>query len=145
MPVDPYTEIGYFETIAQMEQAVLDHAADIVLMGITPTYPSEKYGYILPMDNGGYRFIEKPDAVRAEELIRQGALWNGGVFAFRTGYLLGVLAEKGLPEDYETLYNTYGTMRKISFDYEIVEQASSIAVVPFHGVWKDGSLLVFCV
>ncbi len=137
MPVDPYTEIGYFETIVQMEQAVLDHAADIVLMGITPTYPSEKYGYILPMDNGGYRFIEKPDAVRAEELIRQGALWNGGVFAFRTGYLLGVLAEKGLPEDYETLYNTYGAMRKISFDYEIVEQASSIAVVPFHGVWKD--------
>lgn len=137
MPVDPYTDMRYFETIAQMERAVLDHTADLVLMGITPTYPSEKYGYILPLQDGGCRFVEKPDAARAEKLIHQGALWNGGVFGFRIGYLLGLLSQKGLPDDYQALYSVYGTMRKISFDYEVAERASSIAVVPFHGVWKD--------
>lgn len=137
MPVDPYTEMGYFETVAQMEQAVRDGAADIVLMGITPAYPSEKYGYILPAEDGGRRFIEKPEAARAEELIRRGALWNGGVFAFRAGYLLALLAERGIPDGYRALYDGYAGLRKISFDYEVVERASSIAVVPFRGVWKD--------
>ena len=40
MPCDPYTEIGYFETIARMVECVHDDVAELVLMGITPTYPS---------------------------------------------------------------------------------------------------------
>ncbi len=48
MPCDPYTEIGYFETIARMVECVKQDVAELVLMGITPTYPSEKYGYVVP-------------------------------------------------------------------------------------------------
>ena len=42
MPCDPYTEIGYFETIARMVECVQHDVAELVLMGITPTYPSAK-------------------------------------------------------------------------------------------------------
>ena len=48
MPCDPYTEAGYFHTIAKMVQCVERNVADLVLMGITPTYPSAKYGYVVP-------------------------------------------------------------------------------------------------
>ena len=48
MPCDPYTELGYFETIGKMVECVKQNVADLVLMGIQPTYPSEKYGYVVP-------------------------------------------------------------------------------------------------
>ena len=44
MPCDVYTESGYFRTIASMASAVEQDAADIVLMGIEPDCPSEKFG-----------------------------------------------------------------------------------------------------
>ena len=52
MPCDVYTENGYFDTIARMAQAVEQGAADIVLMGIEPCCPSEKFGYIVPSGDG---------------------------------------------------------------------------------------------
>ena len=48
MPCDPYTEGRYFQTIAEMTEAVQNNVADLVLMGIKPTYPSAKYGYVIP-------------------------------------------------------------------------------------------------
>lgn len=61
-------------------------------MGIEPTYPSSKYGYILPENEERISsvrgFREKPDEETAQRYIEQGALWNGGIFAFRLGYLL---------------------------------------------------------
>ena len=61
-------------------------------MGIEPTYPSEKYGYIIPDTPAPVStvsmFKEKPTKEIAEQYISQGALWNGGVFAFRLGYVL---------------------------------------------------------
>ena len=94
MPCDPYTEAGYFHTIAKMVQCVERNVADLVLMGITPTYPSVKYGYVVPaaqvsgdkFQSSGYlkvsRFTEKPSVEVAKALLKQHALWNGGVFAF---------------------------------------------------------------
>lgn len=143
MPVDPYTEQEYFETIKRMEQAVKDNAADIVLMGIDPTYPSEKYGYILPKVavSGTYaaveRFIEKPKLSEASELLTRGALWNGGVFALRLGYLIRRLEAEYGPTSFRALRDRYHDLKKISFDYEVVEKTESIAVVPFRGMWKD--------
>ena len=143
MPVDPYTESGYFETIIEMERAVRENAADIVLMGITPTYPSEKYGYILPEDTKceGCRkvkkFVEKPNESYANALIDRGALWNGGVFAFKLGYLIDQLTEQAAPLKYDAMRKYYGKMRAISFDYEVVERARSVAVISFDGMWRD--------
>ncbi len=142
LPVDVFADLEYFTTLLRMEQAVLDNAADLVLMGIAPDHPSEKFGYILPtaQRDGVYPvrgFVEKPDAVRAAGLLAEGAFWNGGVFAFRLGYLMAIVAKQRPDGDFATLLAQYGTLRKISFDYEVVEKATSIAMVPYRGRWKD--------
>ena len=144
MPCDPYTDIGYFETINRMVECVNQNVAELVLMGITPTYPSEKYGYVVPVadsGNGIYqdvaRFTEKPTIAMAEELLRQNAFWNGGVFAFRLGYMMGIVRKYMASDSFEDTRVRYSEFPKISFDYEVVEKAKSVAVVPFNGEWKD--------
>lgn len=143
MPVDPYTGQGYFETLSKMERAVRDGAADIVLMGIDPTYPSEKYGYIVPdgQTAGGYtkvaRFVEKPDLPSAKRLIDEGARWNGGVFAVRLGYIVETLQLGIADRSFESIRAHYSDLAKNSFDYEVVEKAQSIAMIPYKGMWKD--------
>lgn len=145
MPCDPFTESGYFEVITQMARFVEQNVADLVLMGITPTYPSEKYGYIVPdylcCDNIEYRtvnnFTEKPTADKAKELISMGALWNGGVFAFRLGYIVDVVEQYIKLDLFSEVVSRYKEFPKISFDYEVVEKAKSIAVVQYDGQWKD--------
>ena len=142
MPCDPYTEAGYFQTVRRMADAVSGNVADLVLMGITPTYPSPKYGYIVPdVSCDGYstvrRFTEKPTVEVAVELLAQGALWNGGVFAFRLGYLMNIVRKYMRAGSFEETRSRYAEFLKISFDYEVVEKAKSVAVVSFTGEWKD--------
>ena len=144
MPCDPYTEAGYFETIRRMADAVKNDAAELVLMGIRPTYPSAKYGYVVPMpdndESGIYRvsrFTEKPDVPTAGRLISEGAFWNGGVFAFRLGYMTDIVARYIKADTFAEIRSRYGEFPKISFDYEVAEKAQSVAVVPFAGEWKD--------
>ncbi len=142
MPSDPYTDENYFRTIGQMADAVEHGVADLVLMGIEPTYVSTKYGYIIPQSTqeAAYMvecFTEKPNTERARELINGGALWNGGVFAFRLGYLTDIVRKYVQAGSFQEVRNRYGELPKISFDYEVAEKAQSVAVVPFHGVWKD--------
>lgn len=142
MPSDPYTDDNYFRTIGQMVDAVEHSVADLVLMGIEPTYASTKYGYIVPQSSNGIIhkvecFTEKPNEERAKELIDSGALWNGGVFAFRLGYLTDIIKQYMQADTFREARNHYGEFPKISFDYEVAEKARSVAVVPFNGVWKD--------
>lgn len=146
MPCDPYTEIGYFETIARMVECVKQDEAELVLMGITPTYPSEKYGYVVPVSNDDdnklkslkvARFTEKPTTAVAETLLQQYALWNGGVFAFRLGYMMDIVRKYITSDSFEDIRARYTEFPKISFDYEVAEKAQSVAVVPFQGEWKD--------
>ena len=144
MPCDTYTEDGYFTAIKRMSEAVTANVADIVLMGIHPTYPSSKYGYIVPGKPSAAkgvsiasRFVEKPTVKTAEELIGGGALWNGGVFAFRLGYVLNIAARIMPGTDFENIRNEYHKLPAISFDYEVVEKAASVAVTAYHGRWKD--------
>lgn len=170
MPCDSFTEDKYFEVIAVMAKAVSDGVADLVLMGIEPTYPSEKYGYIVPeaklsvvgcqlsegIRSAGdaenwklktseagklsmkvKRFTEKPDVTTAEKLISEGALWNGGVFAFRLGYLMDISSQVAPGMDFIALREKYADLPKISFDYQVVEKANSVTVMPYSGQWKD--------
>ena len=143
MPCDSYAENDYFSAIGRMAEAVEAGVADIVLMGIEPTYPSAKYGYIVPAlrDNAEImpvkRFTEKPDVPTAERLLAEGALWNGGVFAFHLGYLMETAGRISVDTEFTALRNAYSSLPKISFDYAVVEKASSVAVVPYGGRWKD--------
>lgn len=148
MPCDPYTEAGYFQAIGKMVECVETNVADLVLMGIQPTYPSEKFGYVVPNAkeistdySRSYKkvslFTEKPTVPVAEELLKEGALWNGGVFAFRLGYMMNIVQKYMTCESFEDTRARYSEFPKISFDYEVVEKAESVAVVPFDGEWKD--------
>lgn len=140
-PVDPYVNEDYFVALENLQQLAKKGEANLVLMGIEPTYPSEKYGYIIPASNDIVStvktFKEKPDVKTAESYISQGALWNGGVFAFQLKYVLEKTHELIDFVDYDDLYSKYETLKKISFDYAVVEQESAIQVMRFHGEWKD--------
>ncbi len=144
MPSDSYVEGGYFETIAKMADTLQSSCADMVLMGITPTEPSTKFGYIVPRAEQGCgetimvdRFTEKPDEERAKELLAQGAVWNGGVFAFKLGYIDNIIDKYIVSNSFDEIRSRYSEFPKISFDYEVVERAESIALVPYSGVWSD--------
>ncbi len=140
-PVDPYVNEDYFEALKDLGSQADRREANLVLMGISPTYPSEKYGYILPETTAAVStvrtFKEKPDEATAREYIRQGALWNGGVFAYKLGYVLDRARELLFYTDYTDLFNRYGELPKISFDYAVVEHEKMIQVMCFHGEWKD--------
>lgn len=140
-PVDPFVEQDYFEALKKLSDLAQTGEANLTLMGIEPTYPSEKYGYIIPADKEAVSqvktFKEKPDVKTAEQYISQGALWNGGVFAYRLGYVLEKAHELIDFEDYDDLYGKYETLEKISFDYAVVEKEPKIAVMRFAGQWKD--------
>ena len=127
-----------------MVETVEKNVADLVLMGITPTYPSEKFGYVMSkkddlMDGIAMveRFVEKPNVEKAKELLAQGACWNGGVFAFRLGYMMNIVDQYLNADTFQETHKRYTEFPKISFDYEVVEKAKSVAVVPFAGEWKD--------
>ena len=140
-PVDPYVEEDYFEALKKLGELAESGDAKLALMGIEPTYPSEKYGYIIPDGRAEVSkvktFKEKPDTETAKEYIRQGALWNGGVFAYQLKYVLEKAHELIDFEDYEDLFSKYGTLEKISFDYAVVEKEPDIQVMRFAGQWKD--------
>ena len=135
-PADPYVDEDYFHAVLRLlQEAEREGAANLVLMGIEPTYPSEKYGYIMPVSQGKQSkvqaFKEKPNKDTAEKYIVQGALWNSGVFAFKLGYALDKARELLDYTDYEDLFNRYEELTKISFDYAVVEKESNI------GTWLD--------
>jgi mannose-1-phosphate guanylyltransferase len=153
MPIDTFADPAYYARVAELDDAVQADRAELVLLGAKPTHPSQKFGYILPAAHGGAegdgaegggcgplpvkRFVEKPDEKRAEQLIAAGAFWNCGVFACRLRYLLKLLETYSDAQSYGELIMQYAQLPRRSFDYEVLEQAASVAVVPYEGVWKD--------
>lgn len=140
-PVDPYVEDDYFEALKGLSEQADKGEANIVLMGIEPTYPSEKYGYIIPESSAFISavrtFKEKPTTEVAKQYIVQGALWNGGVFAYKLKYVMNIAHQLIDFDDYHDLFSKYETLTKISFDYAVVEKEKKIQVQRFSGKWKD--------
>ena len=140
-PVDPYVDDSYFVALKDLAAQADKGEANLVLMGIEPTYPSEKYGYILPVSNTPIAdvraFKEKPNAIVAQEYIDQGALWNGGVFAYKLRYVLEKARQIIGFCDYQRLFDGYSDLKKISFDYAVVEEEERIQVCRYSGQWKD--------
>ena len=140
-PVDPYVNEDYFAAVKRLSDMAKEGSSNLILMGIEPTYPSEKYGYIIPGDKEEVSpvvaFKEKPDLRKAKEYLSQGALWNGGVFAYRLSYVLKKTEELIGFSDYQKLFDGYKDLNKISFDYAVVEKEPDIQVLRFGGQWKD--------
>lgn len=144
MPVDSRAEEGFYDALLELPGVLERSGAQLVVMGVKPTHPSEKYGYLLPQgeadSNGVLRvqsFREKPAADEAIRLVEVGALWNCGVFCFRAGYLLDRLHQMGLPDTYEELLLSYDRLDPRSFDYAVAERERSIVALTYRGEWKD--------
>lgn len=142
LPVDPYVENSYFEKIKSLETIICKNNCEIALMGAKPTYPSAKYGYIIPKISNYepydvLEFREKPSEEEAKKYIQRGALWNCGVFAFRIKYILEILKKYIKYLSFDDIYQQYSILNKISFDYEVVEKAKRVKAVVYNGEWKD--------
>jgi mannose-1-phosphate guanylyltransferase len=137
-PIDAFAEYDYYNNFTGMKRIIDNNEAKIALMGVVPTYPSSKYGYLLCGEKSTVTgFTEKPTEEKAEKLIASGALWNCGVFAVRIGYVLEKAKSYVQIESYEDALKNYESFPKISFDYEIVEKETNVNYVTYDGVWKD--------
>ena len=139
-PVDPYVDDRFFEQFHMLAAQISDDSP-LVLMGIEPTYPAEKYGYIIPQTadkiSRVVSFREKPDRIDAQKFIDAGGLWNGGVFAFKLGYVLNKAQKLLGTSSHVELVKNYDALPNISFDYAVVEHEENIKVVRYVGEWKD--------
>ncbi|MDX3908838.1 MAG: mannose-1-phosphate guanylyltransferase/mannose-6-phosphate isomerase [Sphingobium sp.] len=132
----------------------------LVTFGITPDAPETGYGYIQMGDavqgtvNSVTRFVEKPDAVRAAEMLAEGGYaWNAGIFLFRADAYLAALEtfqpsmllhakaslDKGR-KDGQRLYpdaDAFEACPSDSIDYAVMERAEKVACVPVDMGWSD--------
>lgn len=140
-PIDPYVGDEYFDALKDAVNFVKKGTVNLTLLGIEPSYPSEKYGYILPLEKGHVSkvdsFKEKPSINVAKDYINRGALWNSGVFVFQLQYMIKKAHELIDFKDYSDLLSKYARLDKISFDYAIAEREKNIQVIRFNGQWKD--------
>ncbi|MCJ1968898.1 sugar phosphate nucleotidyltransferase [Lactococcus carnosus] len=139
-PVDPFVDVAFFEKIKELDSLIRETNTSLGLVGIKPTLPSEKYGYIVPestKSNRVKKFQEKPKREVAEKLINNGAVWNAGVFGLKIGTLVDYLEDFGFPVEYDELVKSYEKLPKNSFDYEFSEKQKSISFIQYDGYWKD--------
>lgn len=139
-PVDPYVSNTFFSSFFELEKLLLSTNSSIGLIGIDPTLPSEKYGYIVPLEGSLHKvaeFVEKPKKENAEKLLNRGAMWNSGVFAFKLGTMLDIMEDKGISVDFDELHKNYNQLPKNSFDYEVVEKQKNVGYIRYSEYWKD--------
>lgn len=152
IPVDSYVDDSYFNDLQELEVGI-EQGYEYMLLGVRPTFPTEKYGYILPDISENIavplkgekearkvlRFIEKPNVEVAQEIINEGGLWNCGVFCFRIKNIKEHVSNNyGISEfSHENMNNHFSDLNRKSFDYEILEQAASVGVIPYDGMWMD--------
>lgn len=139
-PVDPYVDDKFFAQFPLLAEQI-SAESPLVLMGIAPTYPSEKYGYIIPQTvekiSRVKMFKEKPNRPDAQKFIDAGGLWNGGIFACNLDYILDKSEKLLGTSSHDALQKNYADLPSISFDYAVVEHEKNIKVVRYVGEWKD--------
>ncbi|PUA34630.1 mannose-1-phosphate guanylyltransferase [Paenibacillus elgii] len=144
LPIDLFVENDFITLLPTLEKSLINSNADIGLVGLKPNHPSDKYGYILPVNTTEQpfeyqnvdSFIEKPTIEYASELIKQGALWNSGIVAFKLDFITSRLENSGHPIGYNELFSQYESLNNTSFDYEILEHTKKIISISYDGSWK---------
>lgn len=135
-------------------------AGYLVVFGVRPTAPETGFGYIrqgeelLPGTFAVARFVEKPDATRAQAMLEQGGFtWNSGMFLFRASVFLDEL-QRHAPVVYKACQSIWATRRgdldftrfsaeafaecpSISIDYAVMEHTDKAVMVPLDAAWND--------
>lgn len=121
--------------------------AKIVTIGIKPDYPATCFGYVFPRTG---KFVEKPDVRHARAYVRQGGLWNAGLFIARAEVFRDAFIRHAphlVPLATGAVRPTkacYAALPKMSFDYAVMERSANIAVIPGDFGWDDvGSFVAF--
>lgn len=129
-----------------IERAIKKAKDSIVVIGIKPTFASIAYGYIQPGEKSKVKsFREKPKKATASRYVKNGYLWNAGMFIVKAGVLLNEF-KKYAPDIHEKLMeikkgksikNVYEQIRKTSFDYAIMEKTDNVKYVKATFDWSD--------
>jgi mannose-1-phosphate guanylyltransferase/mannose-6-phosphate isomerase len=146
---------------AMQRAAELAHGGAIVTLGIVPTRPETGYGYIqaaTPGRESAVRgFVEKPDAATAERYLREGYLWNGGIFVLKASVWMAALerfrpdiasavrlAWQGRQHDASFVRPdkaAFAAVPSESIDYAVMEKVPPaglpMQVVPMDAGWND--------
>lgn len=139
---------GYQTALARAADLAERHHA-LMTVGIVPTRPDTGFGHIQlgkALGEGAHqvtRFVEKPDRQRAEEMTRDGYLWNSGIFAWVVGDFLDDV-RKLTPEVAEALHEHaddidgfFRAVTPISVDVGVLERSNRVAVLPGSFGWDD--------
>ena len=128
--------------------ALAERERALVTVGIVPTRADTGLGYIVAAGEGDgarrvERFVEKPDAAEARQLVDGGALWNSGLFAWRVGEFLDEIRAH-TPEVAPALRAAEGDaarffslVRPISVDHGVLERSSRVMVLRGRFGWDD--------
>ena len=143
---------AFLDAWATAETAAQDDY--LVLLGIKPHEPATGYGYIKPSVELAYegalpvrkvaQFVEKPNAEKATQFVRDGYLWNSGMFVFKASAFMHML-QQYQPEIAQQIANitaenfaeTYANFPNLSMDYGLAEKVGKVAVVPVDMAWSD--------
>jgi mannose-1-phosphate guanylyltransferase/mannose-6-phosphate isomerase len=143
-PSDHILDSGVMKIIAGVESMASD---SLVTFGITPRSPHTGYGYIKPGQalGDGFRvleFREKPEQAQAKKYVKEGCLWNSGMFLFNTDLFFSELKTHTSDvfkafEVSDNLNAIYDAVPSISIDYGIMEKSSRVAVIRLDENWSD--------
>jgi len=161
LPADHYVSPTKRFVETSIDALLLAERTDnIVIMGITPTYPATGYGYIQSdfspdKKRSSYSvlsFREKPDAKTAERYLKKGNyFWNSGIFVARIKVMMEQIREHA-PQIYRIaqplldipderfrreLTRVFAKMPKISLDYAVMERSRNVTVIPARFAWND--------
>lgn len=148
LPSDHYIkgEQEYREAI-QKAQQISKETETISLIGVKPDREETDFGYIKHFHGEVTGFKEKPDKEKAKEYIRNGYLWNSGIFVFKASMMYELYRKllkdvqqgfqfahsKGFLDSY---YRNIEIKPK-SFEKAIIEKTNRLSVIPAEFVWSD--------
>lgn len=139
--VDAFVNDEFYRQVGELEPLLRQTGAEVALLGIRPTYPSSKYGYMIPKVHEEYmqvaHFIEKPTEEKAQVLINSGSYWNSGVFVFSLQLIYDYLQAGQFPYEFDELTSNFSLLPKTSFDYAVIEHLNHIVALTYDGDWKD--------
>ena len=131
---------------------------NIFIFGIKPTNPSSDYGYFISKKikkniDKVTKFFEKPNLLKAKQVIKKRGYWNSGMFFLRKDSIINNF-KKHQPKTYKSCLssvnkakyrnNTYylnksSFVKSIekSFDYAILEKMKNINAIKLDIPWSD--------
>jgi mannose-1-phosphate guanylyltransferase len=145
-------DVEEFRNTLKVAAEAADNNRSLVTVGIVPTRPDPGLGYIEPGEkiservSSVSRFVEKPDAARAERMIAGGALWNSGIFAWRVGDFLDEVraltpevaaALRKISAGDTGLQKFFAEVKSIAVDVGVLERSKKVQVVAGNFGWDD--------